>query len=153
MNFSKLKDALPTHQRSDVVYCITCQCNRRYVGQCSTTVRQRITLHRSDSNLRPNRCTLAAHVAKTGHRPGYDDVKILAEEKHLGKRLFLEMCHINEQEDSINSKTDLDNLNTIYSFLLQRDFHNRDTRRTAQVPTAEDASTSEEEYATHHTHT
>src|SRR3978361_1075829 len=107
MNFSKLKDALPTHQRSDVVYCITCQCNRRYEGQCSTTVRQRMTLHRSDSNLRPNRCTLATHVAKTGHRPGYDDVKILAVQKHLGKRLFLEMCYINEQEDPINNKTDL----------------------------------------------
>lgn len=138
-NFSKLKDVVPVQLRSDVVYCIDCECQRKYIGQCSTTIKQRIALHKSDSNLRPGRCTLASHVNETGHTPRYEEVKVLTQERHLNKRLFLEMCFINEQTDSINSRKDLDNLSSIYSYLLDSD-RPSNSNREAQGPALHNSS-------------
>lgn len=120
--FSKLKDKLPTLSRSDVVYEITCAtCQGKYIGQCSTNLQQRISLHKSDSKLRPNRCNLASHVHNTGHTMNFEEIKILTQEKRYQKRVFLEMCYIQQCKSSINQRSDIDKLSVIYSSLLLHD--------------------------------
>lgn len=133
--FSNLKDRIPITQKSDVVYEIVCStCERSYIGQCSTSLKQRISLHKSDSRLRPNRCALASHINTTGHQINYEDVRILSTERKYNKRVFLEMCFINEKADSINSRSDIDNLSVIYSSLLLHDSNNKDHRTANNEP-------------------
>lgn len=123
VNFSSLKDKLPTLLKSDVVYEIPCSsCNQKYIGQCSTSLKQRVALHRSDITLRPGRCTLAQHAIMDGHDIDFDNIRILTQERKYRTRTFLEMCYINQCPNPINSKSDIDNLSVIYSALLLHDF-------------------------------
>ena len=105
--------------QKNVVYCISCRtCQGSYVGQTSQCLKNRIVAHKSDSRLYPDRCALASHINTTKHSVDFDNVKILEKENNSSKRLFLEMCHIKKQENSINKKTDVDGLSIIYSYLL-----------------------------------
>lgn len=120
--YSKLKDRVPMMSKSDIIYEIPCKtCNRKYIGQCSTKLRNRIAIHRSDIRLRPERCTLSKHAVENKHEIDFNRVKIKAQEPVYSKRIFLEMCHINECSDPINSRTDIENLSIIYSSLLLQD--------------------------------
>lgn len=120
--FTTNKDPVPTLHRHDVVYQITCHgCNLSYIGQTSQTIKQRITLHKSDVRLNNTRCALSAHVSETNHSMNFEDVKILEHNRVLSRRLFLEMCHINNNVNSINNRSDIDSLSSIYSFLLSLD--------------------------------
>lgn len=120
--FTNLKDKLPKTLKSDVVYEIPCSgCEKRYIGQCSTTIKQRIALHKSDITLRPDRCSLAQHARDSGHNMNFDDIKILTQERKYYKRTFLEMCYINEKSETMNAKSDVENLSIIYGSLLLHD--------------------------------
>lgn len=131
--FNKNKDKIQLLDRSNLVYKINClNCNLSYIGHTSQLLKQRVSLHKSDSRLRPNRCTLANHVHGTDCEMDYENIKILETETNLFKRQFLEMCHINENiENCINSKSDIQNLNRIYSYILdiekQKFLNNVDT--------------------------
>lgn len=132
--FTTNKDPIPLEHKHDVVYEITCQnCNLSYIGQTSQTIKQRITLHKSDVRLRNKRCALTTHVETTGHTMLFDDVKILDSHKNLNRRLFLEMCHINNNENSINNRSDIDSLSSIYSFLLSLDKYKKLLHDVSQV--------------------
>src|SRR3978361_1882114 len=91
------------------------------MGQCSTNLQQRISLHKSDSKLRPNRCNLASHVHNSGHSMNFEEIKVLAQESKYQKKVFLEMCFIQQCKTSLNQKSDIDNLSVIYSSLLLHD--------------------------------
>ena len=113
--FTNKKDKTPLLSKSDVVYQLTCnECKLPYIGQSSTTLKQRISLHKSDSRLRPQRCSLASHVQENGHTMDYDNVRVLEEERNWFKRSFLEMCHISATVDNLNKKTDIKDLSKIY---------------------------------------
>lgn len=120
--FTRTKDKTPILQMSNVIYRIPCHnCPMIYIGQTKSNLKQRITAHKSDSRLHPERCALADHVMKEGHIMNYGSVKILTTEQNLNKRLFLEMTFINEEDNCINKKTDINKLSTIFSFLLTFD--------------------------------
>lgn len=120
--FSKLKDKLPLLSAYNVIYEVLCEdCQRPYVGQTSQSLKQRLALHRSDSRLRPGRCALASHIHESGHCMQYEQTKILSTEHNYQKRLFLEMCYINERENPLNSRVDIHNLSQIYCYLLELD--------------------------------
>lgn len=125
--FKNIKDTVPILNRSNVIYQIKCRdCSLSYIGQTSQTLRNRITLHKSDTRLRPQRCALATHTVENNHEMDFDSVKILAYQSNFTKRAFLEMCYINEIP-CMNSKTDLENLSNIYSFLLHVDKNRKQT--------------------------
>ena len=46
--FSKLKDKTNKNVRSNLVYSIECSCNRKYIGQTSQWIKNRIAGHKSD---------------------------------------------------------------------------------------------------------
>ena len=122
INFTPLKDKLHPLLNSNVVYSIPCKdCNNVYIGQTSQLLKKRLTLHKSDVKLRPERCALARHSHDTGHSFGFDDVKILELENNSFTKSFLEMCHINNHDNTVNSRTDINRLSTFYKYLLYID--------------------------------
>jgi len=119
---SNLKDKDPLISQSDVVYSIPClSCNKTYIGQTTRLLKDRITSHKSDSRLHPERCALADHVHRNQHHMNYESIKILTKEPHYSKRLFKEMAFIAQDNNCINKKSDISHLSEIYAYLLYLD--------------------------------
>lgn len=119
---SKVKDRVPVVQRSDVVYSIPCaQCDKIYIGQTTRPLSGRISSHRSDCRLHPERCALAEHANNSLHNIDYNSVKVLATQTNHTKRLFLEMAYISQHTNCMNKRSDIQNLSEIYSYLLSLD--------------------------------
>lgn len=117
--YSRLKDTIPTMLHSNVIYRIQCEdCSRGYVGQTSQLLKNRISLHKSDINKKNKRCALTKHSLEQNHKFLFDNVEIIDKERNYNKRIILEMIHINEEEEAINSKSDTQNLSNIYTYLL-----------------------------------
>ncbi|KAK9882602.1 hypothetical protein WA026_022230 [Henosepilachna vigintioctopunctata] len=120
--FSRLKDNTPILNQSQVVYEIPCcDCELVYVGQTTTTLSQRITLHRSNIRTSKQNCALTKHCLDNGHHPDYNSVKILDKENNTKRRLFLEMVRIYQNKNSMNSRRDIDGLSSIFSYLIDYD--------------------------------
>ncbi|XP_044766380.1 uncharacterized protein LOC123322469 [Coccinella septempunctata] len=128
--FTKLKDPTPTLQQNGVVYKISCNdCEEVYVGQTSTTLKQRLSSHRSDINNKKKTCALAIHTIEEDHHPNFEEVAILDREKDFNRRLFLEMVRISQEDHCMNARKDIQNLSNIYSLLIEWDKKKR--RRSA----------------------
>lgn len=117
--FSKYKDTDENLKKSGVVYSIKCNdCDKNYIGQTSTILKERITRHKSDYRLNKRTCSLSEHILDTNHMFDFSNPKILEIEKNSNKRLFLEMINIHNDKNCINKKKDIEDLNIIYSLLL-----------------------------------
>lgn len=117
--FSRIKDRTHIMDQSDVIYSVPCRdCQGCYVGQTSQLLKNRITQHRSDSRIGKNSCALALHFKNSDHNFDFNNVKILDQETNYKKRLFLEMAHIFTDKQSINFKTDINQLSNIYCNIL-----------------------------------
>ena len=120
--FSKTKDTTGIMEKSNVVYKISCQdCTSTYIGQTSRNLKGRIISHKSDCRTNKNTCALAQHVIATNHRPAYNQVKILDSDTSYTRRTFKEMVRIHQEDNSLNKKSDIDNLSQIYSLLISID--------------------------------
>ena len=117
--FNKHKPKLQKLDEMGVVYKINCKgCTGSYIGQTKNKIRDRIKQHKYDSSNKLHSTALVKHVVDTGHLFDFDNVVILEKEKILSDRLFLEMVHINKTGNCLNFRTDIDNLSSIYSYLL-----------------------------------
>lgn len=117
--FTKLKDQDNFMNFSNVVYCIPCEdCEKKYIGQTSRKVKDRITSHRSDVRHNKQSCMLAKHALTQNHNLNYNEVRILDYESNSQKRMFLEMCHIFNEPEAMNARTDIEGLSVIYTYLL-----------------------------------
>lgn len=118
--YSKTKTALKDKDKSNVVYRIQCNnCDRAYIGQTSRVLHGRLISHKSDCNRNVKSCGLAEHVIETGHKMDYNNAKVLTVENNYHKRIFLEMVHINNEENNLNKKSDINNLSKIYTYILK----------------------------------
>ena len=59
------------------------------------------------------------HEIETGHKFNLINYNILDKEENLNKRLILQMLHIQLQKQPVNKKEVTQNLNHIYTHLLQ----------------------------------
>lgn len=118
--FSVLKDKIADYNKSYVVYKVPCQhCQLTYIGQTSQLLKSRLTQHKSDINKsKKTACALTSHCIDFRHVPDYNNTVVLKTEKHLHKRLFMEMFYINQEPSALNSNIDVKNLSTIYTLLL-----------------------------------
>lgn len=119
----KIKDITPKLNRSNLVYLIPCNhCHLKYIGTTKQLLKNRISQHKSDVKppIRNSQATtLCQHSFDTGHTFKFDQVKILDSEQHYKNRLFLEMAHIiGNHEILVNKKSDTDDLNQIYSGII-----------------------------------
>lgn len=138
--FTRLKDKTALLTKNNVVYRIPCNdCEKIYIGQTKRTLQQRITSHKSDTNRKITNCALAEHSINNNHSPNYDSISVLHSERILNKRLFLEMVEINDEPNSMNKKTDINNLSTIYTYLLKlnKDLHNKNNNNTSSESISE----------------
>lgn len=103
--FEKLKDPIPTLQKSNVVYDIVCEdCHKTYIERTFQWLKCRISLHKSGITKHHERCALATHPFNLHHRMNFENVKILKTIRNYHNRLILEMIEINKQENIINKK-------------------------------------------------
>ena len=74
---------------------------------------------RSIKNYNTNSTALAQHAYKFKHNFDFKEVKILEHEQNFKKRLCLEMIHIQKNINSINFRTDIENLSDIYFNIIK----------------------------------
>lgn len=117
--FSKIKDTTPKEMTSNVVYKIPCLfCDLNYIGQTKQTLKNRITGHKSNMKQHTSTHTaLTKHTIETDHIFDYKETEILEIEPNYKKRLIKEMIHIH-REQTVNLKTDTNNLSNIYLPLI-----------------------------------
>lgn len=110
---------------SNVVYSIPCQdCNRQYIGQTSRYITTRIKEHSRDQkpeNLVKNatKTALTEHAYNNVHQFDFKNTKIIGKEPNLKKRLMLESSKIKKAKNSVNKRTDVENLNACYFYLME----------------------------------
>ncbi|XP_058821140.1 uncharacterized protein LOC131683307 [Topomyia yanbarensis] len=141
--FSKVKDSIPQDNLSNVIYSIPCQnCPSSYVGMTSNMLKTRIAAHRSNIKklnlLREaghtsediqivelkQKTALLEHSITHHHNFDVNKVKILDQHNRTTALPILEMCHIINQQKTVNKRTDTDGLSCIYAGILQT-LHNR----------------------------
>lgn len=117
--FTNVKDKTDLLSKSNLIYSIPCiDCPLHYIGQTSSWLKTRLTLHKSDLNTKKTRCALSTHCLNNNHKPDFENVKVLRNVRNKKCREFLEMVEINKQNNVMNFRSDIDSLNKIYSFLL-----------------------------------
>jgi len=122
------KDQTEHTHKKNVVYKIHCKdCDVSYVGQTKRQLRTRVKEHRdniielNDNIIKLNESkhsVIPEHMLSCNHSFHRDKVKILDTELNYNKRLILEMLHIKEQFNSINSQKNTEFLDDAYFCLL-----------------------------------
>ena len=120
--FGNVKGKTPNLQQSDVVYELSCQCQKKYIGQTKQRLKNRIQQHKNDIKNGSTNTGLSNHVNITKHNVEWDNVKILEKENNVFKRLFLEFAHItsNDENEILNLQTDFKKGSMIYKNVLNK---------------------------------
>lgn len=136
--FSNMKDRVPPENQTNVIYAIPCnECESSYIGMTTTQLKTRMSSHKSDikrlnellqtghttednkiSELRQKTALLEHSVAKQ-HSFDTQKVKILDQHNRGTALPILEMCHIMNNNNTVNKRTDTEGLSIIYSGILQ----------------------------------
>lgn len=144
-----VKDKTPPEQQSNVVYQIPCaECEACYIGMTTNKLTTRISGHRHNMkqlqtlrlagytqedremiNLK-EKTALVAHAAIANHNFKLEESKIIDRTFDSSKLPILESCHIKNTHNTINKRTDTDNLHASYAEVLQL----IGTIRTAKQP-------------------
>ncbi|CAG5102977.1 Protein of unknown function [Cotesia congregata] len=123
--YTRLKDKVKLECMSNVVYKIPCSCNKT-----SQYVKKRIAQHKFNCKnvnvLKENKTALAAHHFDSGHSFGFDNVEIVDTERVHLKKNISEMIQIT-LHDSVNYRTDTQNLSTAYNQIL--DIYKKELQR------------------------
>ncbi len=95
--FAKLKDPIPTNQKTHAVYSIPCNdCEKEYLGQSKRQFGTRLKEHqKAVSTLNKGKSALAEHVCDTKHAIAWENSKIITTNNRYGQRRCLEAWHIN----------------------------------------------------------
>lgn len=127
--YTRLKSHTPKFDKSNVVYEISCNytdCNSVYIGQTKRYLKERMKEHEYDVKTSKNinkttHTALVEHILqKPDHNFDFDNCRILGAESNLKKRLLLEMIEIKKNKNSVNKRTDIESLNSIYFSILEQ---------------------------------
>lgn len=125
--YTKLKDKLPIHRESNVVYQVDCtNCNENsYIGTTSQNVESRMNQHERDVEKgRQEKSALAHHAITHNHTFDFAGVKIFERERNWEKRMLLEEMHIESNKNCVSKRSiESKNISDIYSKLLQTTFN------------------------------
>ncbi|KAI4476581.1 hypothetical protein M0804_013475 [Polistes exclamans] len=115
-------------EQSNLVYKIPCVCDKCYIGQTKQKLKKRLEQHKNDCKpmnaQKSNITALAEHHFSTGHNFKFDETNILDKGDNWYKRNISEMYHITNN-NTVNYRTDTNNLNNIYNEILKFDYHNK----------------------------
>lgn len=122
--FSKLKFKVEKQKKINTIYKIDCaDCNSCYIGTSEQYLDKRITQHKSNVRLKKKDSTaLCDHAINANHNFNFnlDDIKILNTVQPYKKRLITEMCYIQNHKNSINKRSDIENLSKFYKNILTK---------------------------------
>ncbi|XP_062709972.1 uncharacterized protein LOC134288627 [Aedes albopictus] len=135
--FTRVKDEVPLDHQTNVVYSILCNdCEASYVGMTSNRLKTRMNGHQSHYNKMDKmleeginiddpqmttlgeRTALMSHSIIKQHRFDLKKVKVLDKHKNTRTLQFLEMCHIKNNKNSINRRSDTEGLHSVYAGIL-----------------------------------
>lgn len=133
--FTKTKDPIPPNMRTNVIYKVPCgNCEKCYVGYTTQYLKARISKHQSDVNKLDEllnvdehnteinqlkeRTALINHSIEEQHRFTLDKAEILDQHHAKPALEILEMCHISTTENTVNKRSDVDGLSSIYAGIL-----------------------------------
>ncbi|KAI4476739.1 hypothetical protein M0804_013356 [Polistes exclamans] len=126
--YTKLKDRVDKLEQSNLVYKIPCVCDKCYIGQTKPKLKKRLEQHKNDCKpinaQKSNITALAEHHFSTEHKFKFDETNILDKEDNWYKRNISEMYHITNN-NTVNYRTDTNNLNNIYNEILKFNYHNK----------------------------
>jgi len=85
---SRIKDPVPTFQKSGV-YKLQCnECSALYIGETERQLSTRVQEHLDDvTSTKPNKSAFSAHLAQSGHTFDIDQAELLHCESSFRKRL------------------------------------------------------------------
>lgn len=148
-----VKDPVPNMKQSQVIYNIPCKdCNKTYIGMTKNQLRTRISGHQTHINkyqrlrdidtqevqqeinkLRET-TALMNHAIQEEHSFDLTKTTILDRARRVSALPILEMCHIANNPNTVNHRTDVDNLNTTYAGILHslKNRQSRKNRRTVE---------------------
>lgn len=151
---SRLKDALPPMDQNNVIYQIPCRdCDRCYIGMTSNLLKKRLSGHKSNVNkldqlLRTDltyadeeitslgdQTALIKHCVDYEHRFTIDNTKILDHTYKKAALPILEMIHIFNNSNTVNRRTDVQNLSNTYTGILHAIQQNRTSTRSTRLQT------------------
>lgn len=134
-----VKDKTPLLEQSNVIYSISCgDCDVCYIGMTTTKVKQRMSSHKSNikqletlkeqgyKNGDPqiswvtDKSALLHHAAAMEHSFRIDSVKVIDRSLKKENLPILESCHIKNTQNTINKRTDTDNLHAAYAGILHQ---------------------------------
>ena len=117
----KAKDKIPTLEQTNVVYKINCKkCPKIYIGETKREVQCRMSDHQKDINKDPKFHSVVTKHRNNGHEFDWNRVEILDKEPNYQSRLTSEMIHISLNNNTLNKKTDTNNLHEKYINLLNK---------------------------------
>ncbi|XP_053686356.1 uncharacterized protein LOC128735902 [Sabethes cyaneus] len=134
--FTKLKDSSPHLAMRNVIYRIPCaDCDSAYIGMTTQQLKNRIAGHRSlikryeeyktsdtertDRDEEYKKTALMKHAIEEQHKFDLTSTKILSADDRIQALQVLEMCHIACDRNTINYRTDTNNLSIAYSGMLR----------------------------------
>lgn len=116
--FTNLESKVPTKDRINTVYKVNCnKCPKCYIGQSKQHLKNRMRGHKYEVKQQlVEKSALASYALTLGHTFDFDNAQVVDNESNLYKRLIKEI-HIS-QNDSVNKRTDIQNLSHLYSVIL-----------------------------------
>lgn len=135
--YSRIKDPVPKGHRTNVIYNIPCKnCDACYIGMTTNRLNTRLSGHRTHYNtldrliaantdvgdpqmiLLGQKTALLEHSIQQNHRFDLEKTDIIDQHNKQHKLPLLEMCHIVNNPNSINRRTDTEGLSAIYAGIL-----------------------------------
>lgn len=120
--FTKLKTKIPTDYQTHCIYEIPCNnCDGKYIGQTMQYLHKRINQHKNSVKhvTNCNETALSKHAKTEHHNFNFEQTKIIDKEQNNKSRMFLEMIHIKRNKNSINDRTDIQELSKIYNNVIK----------------------------------
>jgi len=92
-----------------VVYRISCECRKVYIGKTGRSLQERIKEHDRNIGLPLSQTSaVSEHANKTGHHPLWNEVKFIDGDSHWYTRRVKEAIHIRLHPDNINRENGLE---------------------------------------------
>ena len=103
-----LKDKRKTSEKSNIVYEIPCNdCNAKYIGESSRTVKVRTHEHSLDIENRRIRNHMFVHERELNHKFNLEEVRVIAQEKRCKPRKFVEGVASKLSNNAINNAQEI----------------------------------------------
>ena len=99
----RAKDSADQNKQDSIVYKIPCTCGKVCIGETGKPMQERMKEHDRDIRLaRTQNSAVSEHANGTGHKPLWNETKLIDRESHWYTRKMKEALHIRLHPNNIN---------------------------------------------------